>query len=163
SPNADACATSASATIAPVSVVRNIPARLNDSFQASAREASRLQCSVDRIWSRMAGVTTSAWRASAGPAFGPGSAPMAVPAALRPGDRSATDPTHAGLDEMDRRKVRPRNAEVGLRLAVVASKIFHRRGRDDPPRARQVRTGHDGRAQISGRVEVRGRYAAEIG
>ena len=41
-----------SATIAPDSVDRYIPARLNDSFQARPRDASSDQCSVDRIWSR---------------------------------------------------------------------------------------------------------------
>src|SRR5437867_3701914 len=75
SPNADACATSAKATIAPVRVVRNIPARLNDSFQASERDASRLQCSVDRIWSRIAGDTPSAIAAPLG-GTGAGSAPI---------------------------------------------------------------------------------------
>jgi hypothetical protein len=45
SPNADACATSVNATIAPGSVERNIPARLNDSLHASGRDANRLQCS----------------------------------------------------------------------------------------------------------------------
>ena len=59
SPKCDAWATRASATIAPDRAERNIPARLNDSFQASDRVASRPQCSVDRIWSRIAGVIPS--------------------------------------------------------------------------------------------------------
>src|SRR2546427_13136638 len=90
SPNPDAPPTSPNATIAPVSVVRNIPARLNDSFQASERDASRLQCSVDRIWSRIAGGTTSAWPASAGPALGRGSAPLPVQAELGSDDIAPT-------------------------------------------------------------------------
>ncbi len=59
-----------------------MPARLNDSFQASEREASRLQCSVERIWSRIAGVTgvVVPVGASAGPGVGAGSAPMPGPA-----------------------------------------------------------------------------------
>src|SRR6266540_3810185 len=79
SPNADACATRARATIAPVSVVRNIPARLNDSFHASDRDASRLQCSVDRIWSRIADDTSPLVTASPTRGAGAGSAPMPVP------------------------------------------------------------------------------------
>ncbi len=51
SPKLEAWATRASATIAPDSVERNIPARLNDSFQARLRDASRLQCSVLSTWS----------------------------------------------------------------------------------------------------------------
>jgi len=41
--------------MAPARVDRNIPARLNDSFHASDRDARRLQCSVERIWRRIAG------------------------------------------------------------------------------------------------------------
>src|SRR5688500_13445175 len=55
SPKLEACATRARATMAPDSVDRNMPARLNDSFHASDREASKLQCSVERICSRIAG------------------------------------------------------------------------------------------------------------
>src|SRR5438552_1410607 len=54
SPNVDAWATSASATTLPDSADRNMLDRLNDSFQVSERVASRLQCSVARIWSRTA-------------------------------------------------------------------------------------------------------------
>src|SRR5438067_1404618 len=77
SPKADACATSASATIAPESVERNIAARLNDSFQARDRDASRLQCSVARIWRRSEadGLAAGTW-----PGALAGSAPIAVPA-----------------------------------------------------------------------------------
>src|SRR5436189_5807379 len=83
SPNPVAPPTRPNETIAPDSVVRNIPARLNDSFQASERDASRLQCSVDRIWSRIAGDTApvdtdSPWRGT-----GAGSAPMPPPAVTR--------------------------------------------------------------------------------
>ena len=39
------------ATIAPDSAERNIPDRLNDSFHARLRDASRLQCSVLSTWS----------------------------------------------------------------------------------------------------------------
>jgi hypothetical protein len=41
--------------MAPDSADRNMPVRLNDSFHASARDASRLQCSVARICTRRAG------------------------------------------------------------------------------------------------------------
>src|SRR5919109_1840084 len=54
SPNEVAWATSASATIAPDSADRNIPALVKDSFQASARVASKPQCSVASTWSRSA-------------------------------------------------------------------------------------------------------------
>jgi len=49
-----AWATSASATVAPESRVRNMLARANDSFHERERVASRLQCSVARIWTRSA-------------------------------------------------------------------------------------------------------------
>src|SRR5207237_3714894 len=81
SPNAEACATSARATIAPVNVVRNIPARLNDSFQASERDASKLQCSVDKIWSRIDGDASAAVVASLARGAGAGSTPSPVPPA----------------------------------------------------------------------------------
>src|SRR3979411_2949170 len=86
SPNADACATRASATIAPVNVVRNIPARLNDSFQASERDASKLQCSVDKIWSRIDGDASAAVVASLERGAGAGSAPSPVPPPTRSKD-----------------------------------------------------------------------------
>ena len=50
-----------------------MPARLNDSFQASDLDARRLQCSVDRIWSRSEGETVSG--SPAGVCIGGGSAP----------------------------------------------------------------------------------------
>jgi hypothetical protein len=87
SPNADACATSARATIAPVNVERNIPARLNASFHASAREASRLQCSVDKIWSRIDGDASAVGVAS--PARGADSTPSPMPAPTRSKDISS--------------------------------------------------------------------------
>src|SRR5439155_2545866 len=43
--------TRARATAVADTTDRNRPARLNDSFQLSERVASRLQCSVERIWS----------------------------------------------------------------------------------------------------------------
>src|SRR5690242_15459714 len=90
SPNADACATSASATIAPDNVDRNIPARLNDSYQASDRDASRLQCSVERIWSRIAGDAAPVTEFSLDRRAGPGSAPIATPG-RRSKDMARTD------------------------------------------------------------------------
>src|SRR4029077_18905406 len=72
SPNPDAPPTSPKATIAPDNVVRNIPARLNASFHAGDGDASRLQCSVERIWSRIAGEPSRAEPTCVG---GPGSAP----------------------------------------------------------------------------------------
>src|SRR5256885_2839928 len=87
SPKADACATSASATIAPERIERNIPARLKDSFQASDRDASRLQCSVARIWSRS---DADALAAATWPGAGPGSAPIPVPAVARSNDIRTT-------------------------------------------------------------------------
>src|SRR2546426_6489864 len=89
SPNADACATSARATIAPVTVVRNIPARLNDSFQASERDASRLQCSVERICSRSEGDVPWADATVAWLGLGACSAPSPMPAPVRSKDISA--------------------------------------------------------------------------
>src|SRR3982074_1192488 len=85
-PNADACATRARATIAPVNVVRNIPARLNDSFQASERDASKLQCSVDKIWSRIDGDASAAVVASLEGGAGAGSTPSPVPPPRRSKD-----------------------------------------------------------------------------
>ena len=67
--------------IAPDRVVRNMPARLNDSFHASEREASRLQCSVDRICSRIAGEVPLVGALSPRRGAGEGSALM--PLALR--------------------------------------------------------------------------------
>ncbi len=72
--------TSPSATIAPDSVVRNIPARLNDSFHESERDARRLQCSVDRIWRRIDGDAPPVSAALSARWAGPGSAPIAAPA-----------------------------------------------------------------------------------
>ena len=89
SPNADACATSAKATIAPVRVVRNIPARLNDSFQASERDASRLQCSVERICSRSEGDVPWADATVGWLGLGACSAPSPMPAPVRSKDISA--------------------------------------------------------------------------
>ena len=54
-PNPVPCPTRASATIAPASAESSMPARVNASFQASERVASRPQCSVARIWRRSAG------------------------------------------------------------------------------------------------------------
>src|SRR5258706_9376428 len=274
SPNSDACATRARATIAPVSVDRNIPARLNDSFQASERDASRLQCSVERIWSRIAGETSSFVTGSPMRGAGAGSAPIpawrskdiirtslsrrpsigsatvsdrqeyvalggqvidlpSVEAALRvrlrahdlgvrsygayvalrvvvaeervrhvarravrlqitrrradriavgvhvtlavrgprarhelhralsARDGRAADATHARLDEMDGCQVRPRHPELGLRVAVEARQVVERRGIDDAPRGRQVRSGNDRRTQVRGRIEIRGDDAAD--
>src|SRR5262245_60331227 len=56
-PKAVAWATRASATIAADTTVRNIEARLKASFQIMLRVASKLQCSVARIWVRTASVT----------------------------------------------------------------------------------------------------------
>ena len=82
SPKSEAGATSASATIAPDNDDRNIPARLNDSFHARLRDASRLQCSVLSTWSWIAsGVPPSV--GSDGPGVGAGSAPGPVPAVER--------------------------------------------------------------------------------
>src|SRR5262249_45236407 len=65
-PKAVACATSARATTAADSTVMYIAARLKTSFQVMLRVASRLQCSVARIWVRTASVTPlrsdSGWR-----------------------------------------------------------------------------------------------------
>jgi len=66
-------------------VVRNMPARLNDSFQASERDASRLQCSVERICSRIAG-DASVVGVSPGRGAGDGSGPIPVPAVTRSND-----------------------------------------------------------------------------
>jgi len=80
-PKSEACATSARATIAPATVERNIPARLKDSFQANDRDASKLQCSVERICRRIAPVVSPASSvtlddaASGGSALGPGALP----------------------------------------------------------------------------------------
>ena len=56
-PKSVAWATSASATMAAESTVRNMPARVKISFQVIERVASRLQCSVARICTRTASVT----------------------------------------------------------------------------------------------------------
>src|SRR6185437_10718855 len=56
-PKAVAWATRASATTAAESTVMNIEARLKTSFQVMLRVASKLQCSVARIWVRTASVT----------------------------------------------------------------------------------------------------------
>src|SRR5207247_10448178 len=76
SPNPVAPPTRPNATIAPERVVRNIPARLNDSFHASERDASRLQCSVDRICRRIAGEAPAVGSASPARGAGAGSFPM---------------------------------------------------------------------------------------
>src|SRR6266550_6279440 len=102
-PKADAGATSASATIAPVNVVRNIPARLNDSFQASERDASRLQCSVDKIRSRIDGDAWAFGLASSGPdGAGSNASPAPEPT------RSKDIPRSLGDCERRHRRVGPR-------------------------------------------------------
>ena len=58
--------TSARATVAVESEVRNIELRANDSFQLSERVASRLQCSVARNCARRAGKDSLAGARSAG-------------------------------------------------------------------------------------------------
>jgi hypothetical protein len=63
--------------MAPDSVVRNIPERLKDSFQAKARDANRLQCSVERIWRRIAAGVPFPVVAVAG--IGAGSDPIGAP------------------------------------------------------------------------------------
>ena len=78
SPNPVAPPTRPNETIAPDSVVRNIPARLNDSFHASERDASRLQCSVERICNRIAGEASAV--GSASPRRGPGAGSFPIPA-----------------------------------------------------------------------------------
>src|SRR5437868_4462111 len=83
SPNPDAPATKPNATMAPDSVERNMPARLNDSFHASARDARRLQCSVDSICNRIDGDTSPVEMDSPARGPGAGSAPMPVPAGIR--------------------------------------------------------------------------------
>src|SRR5437667_11257362 len=107
-PNPVAPPTRPNATIAPERVVRYIPARLNDSFHASERDASRLQCSVERICSRIAGEVSAVGAASPRPGAGEGSAPLPPPVrsnivAPNSLEDSARDYGAAGMSDMKKR------------------------------------------------------------
>src|SRR6266536_1869641 len=75
SPNADAWATRARATTAPDRADRSVRERVDDAFQVRERVASRLQCSVDRIWSRTATGTAESPVARPGGASAGGGVP----------------------------------------------------------------------------------------
>src|SRR3569833_3030702 len=118
-PNDDACPTRANATVAPERVDRYMPARLNDSFQASDRDASRLQCSVERICRRsckfaptpsaplLKGVPTPCWEVGRMPGL----------------SRSKAMSTHLAGALLRRREAYPPRGERSSPAAAAAQSI----------------------------------------
>ena len=115
-----------------------MPARLNDSFQASERVARRLQCSVERIWSRIEGgippgVAASgapgAVADSGAPGVTGGSAPIPVPAGLRSKDIDRAPRDGGAHGTSSECRVGPRPAQRRFACSPGA-------GRDDPVVAR---------------------------